>query len=857
MATTRTFRFLAGKRWFSVFLCSAVAFLIVTLLAQFTWVSQGYLTFATFISELPFELQCMVSFLAGLVISVFLTKLYVYNKNRAIIFNPMYPPITISIAFIPLFLAVISLFQNALSQFFNSDFLCRSIVQLAICFAGIAVSNLCAIFCKFYATNKAKKNQIFSQKASDKPMDLATESGLKEWLSDDSPIESNNDLDDNYKIYVKRIKDRIMQKTNASIALCGGFGVGKSSIIKCLVKELESTDFRDRKFIHCNIDCWGVNTSDITQFVLSNIIDKINNEIDMSAFKKLPEHYKEALKNGGESLKLLSIFLDEHTNPTKELESLNGVLASCNLRVLVTLQDLDRNNDATDNLNNLAALLDRLKPLESFSFVIAMEYKPEYSDIIVKVTDYREDVIPSNFTSHLQDSLECFNKRLFDHKFRLLDHPTILTYEELSTKYPLRGHRKLCQSVIQINQLILSYRVLKDVIRRVDFMWKEEGILGEVDLVTLMLIVTLRETNPSLFDLILKNYDGLMGNLNNPENKALGIKSALPSGGSQVDVSNLVDEICKGNSFDKAIIMNLFNIKQPSSSQELLVHMTCTSSREQTIINRSHNVSYLKRILLEQVPTYEVRDQDAIKDLIMAKEGDIDPLIKKLLEQPNYFASYDRFRGIFLNDSADTYKSIFEQAVTPPLEGKGISRDWLYQAFFEALTKENSVGLFTWLLENFLQNDFVMFFAYMNINDSEYNDYNMRKIKSVLQNGEHNEIIPVFVNNLERFTGELFYEMRIILCSHNSSGKEFDCSDLVRVLLNRNSVISLQYATLYFNYKCLTLDTLKTIKNKISYFDKSAFESGLEIINPEFQTVENVLAKLSNIIESRELLLAG
>uniref|UniRef100_A0A7S9IZR0 KAP NTPase domain-containing protein n=1 Tax=Shewanella eurypsychrophilus TaxID=2593656 RepID=A0A7S9IZR0_9GAMM len=76
-----------------------------------------------------------------------------------------------------------------------------------------------------------------------------------------------------------------MQNTNASIALCGVFGVGKSSIIKCLVNELESTDFRDRKFIHCNIDCWGVNTSDITQFVLSNIIDKINNEIDMSAFK--------------------------------------------------------------------------------------------------------------------------------------------------------------------------------------------------------------------------------------------------------------------------------------------------------------------------------------------------------------------------------------------------------------------------------------------------------------------------------------------------------------------------------------------------------------------------------------------
>uniref|UniRef100_A0A7S9IZI7 Uncharacterized protein n=1 Tax=Shewanella eurypsychrophilus TaxID=2593656 RepID=A0A7S9IZI7_9GAMM len=64
---------------------------------------------------------------------------------------------------------------------------------------------------------------------------------------------------------------------------------------------------------------------------------------------------------------------------------------------------MDRNNDATDNLNNLAALLDRLKPLESFSFIIAMEYKPEYSDIIVKVTDYREDVIPSNFASHIEN----------------------------------------------------------------------------------------------------------------------------------------------------------------------------------------------------------------------------------------------------------------------------------------------------------------------------------------------------------------------------------------------------------------------------------------------------------------------
>ncbi|KVX01235.1 P-loop NTPase fold protein [Shewanella frigidimarina] len=856
MATTRTLC-LVGKRWFSVFLCSVVAILTVTLLAQFTWISQGYLSFATLISGLPFKLQCMVSFLAGLAISIFLTKLYVYSKNRVFGFNLKYPPITLSVVFIILFSAVILLFQDTSNPLFHSDYFCQSIVQLAICFMGMSVNNIYAIFCKimrFFVRNRTKTNQREKIEPNDEQMKSWTDSDLEKWLNDDSPIESKEDLDDNYQFYVERIKERIIHNENTSIALCGAFGVGKSSIINCLVQELENTDIGGIKFIHCNVDCWGVNTNDITQFVLSHIIDTVNREIDMSAFKKLPAHYKEALKTGSNSIKILNIFLDEHTNPTKELGSLNDVLTSCNLRVLVTLQDLDRNNGAKDNLNNLAALLDRLRPLESFSFVIPMEYKSEYSDIIVKVTDYREDVIPSNFTRQIQNSLACFYKRLFNQKFRLLTDPSVLDYQELSKKNPFRSHGEINKSVIQINQLIPSYRVLKDVLRRVNSMWNVSGLLGEVDLVTLMLIVTLRETKPSLFDLLLENYDGLMGNLNWIRLEALGTKNNSSGNSNQVDVSKLVDDICKGNAFDKAIIINLFNLVPASGTQALHVNKNHASPTEQTIINRSDNVSYLKRILFEKVPTNEVRDQDVIKDLLMAKEGYIDSLLTKLLSQSNYFASYDRFRCVLLSKSESTYESIFKQAVESPSGSNGISRDWLYKAFFEALTKENRVSLTTWLLDNFLQNDIVMFFEYINNNESN----NQHKIKCILLDDENNAIISAAVNNLEKFTGKSFYKMGEILSPFYNMGgilspldstkKKRYFGDLVEALINRESCISLQYATLYFKHGYLDLNIFKKIHSTIEKFDDSDFSPDIENINSEFKTRAEVLERLLRII---------
>lgn len=59
------------------------------------------------------------------------------------------------------------------------------------------------------------------------------------------------------------------------------------------------------------------------------------------------------------------------------------------------------------------------------------------------------------------------------------------------------------------NQLVHSIRIMKKIMRRVDSCWTKEKLLGEVDLDTLLLTFTLRESEPDLFNAFINIYPDL------------------------------------------------------------------------------------------------------------------------------------------------------------------------------------------------------------------------------------------------------------------------------------------------------------------------------------------------------------
>jgi len=504
---------------------------------------------------------------------------------------------------------------------------------------------------------------------------LTTHDDFTTWFATDEPINSKYDLEEDYQVYVVRIFERISTDNNATppksthIALCGSHGLGKSSIINCVVNELDKNKPDKNSFIHCNINCWAVNEENIAEVVLQQVVKEAHKKIDMSAFKKLPTHYSAALGNTNNSLKILNIFLTKTVSAADELKRLNNVLMQCNLKVLITIQDLDRSNNPIPKLNNLAALLNELKPLQSFSFIIAIDNKPELSEIISKVTDYREDLIKIDFKEQLNTYLEiCVEESFKEDRER----PSYINGEKFKDlKKPLFNN-DLNSSIAHINKLIPSHRVLKNVLRRAETIWQPKKLMGEVDLEALVLIIALRETQPVLFERFIEHY------------KLIPMTTTKDNTEKEI-----LNKITDNNSFFIPII-------------EKLSKSNCPRPLKQTLNQQGFGVDYFKRILLETVPANEVSDQKIIKMLREAnKSKKVDELVENLFEKNGYCDAYLRFVNTFIKEQS-VYMKIYETALAHPAYNKELKDpyNWIYQTYIGALTSENLGKLTLLFIEN-------------------------------------------------------------------------------------------------------------------------------------------------------------
>jgi hypothetical protein len=233
---------------------------------------------------------------------------------------------------------------------------------------------------KLYASPDGKSKQLDSE-----------ELDLLHWVINESPI--NDSVFDHFShdIQAKRIASLILHDAPASIGIVGPFGSGKSCLINLLIKHL-SNDILQRSVL-CKIDGWGRASGSISNHILAMAIEKVSHHVDCLSILSLPENYRQAIGEvKAPAGAILAALLKVSHDPIAQLIKLDNLLSVAQLRLVIILEDLDRNVSDKSLKEEIPSLLDRLHNLHHVTFILAIGTEKNYSNILARICDYMEAV---------------------------------------------------------------------------------------------------------------------------------------------------------------------------------------------------------------------------------------------------------------------------------------------------------------------------------------------------------------------------------------------------------------------------------------------------------------------------------
>jgi len=176
----------------------------------------------------------------------------------------------------------------------------------------------------------------------------------------DKPVvDPENDALDHTPI-ADKIVDALVEEKHQAVALIGEYGSGKSTIINfCEVFARE----KDRGFLFCRVNPWGMASPEtVLEHILDEAIDSVSRRADVLAYRGFPDDYRQAIQATGTKLFGLPIEISRPKQPRKLLQCLNRILVGSSTRLVLCLEDLDRNHfkDSQD-LQVVEGLIDLIR----------------------------------------------------------------------------------------------------------------------------------------------------------------------------------------------------------------------------------------------------------------------------------------------------------------------------------------------------------------------------------------------------------------------------------------------------------------------------------------------------------------
>ena len=195
------------------------------------------------------------------------------------------------------------------------------------------------------------------------------------WLESDAPVEDpSNDLFE-FHVFAERIAKLVTQPQLKRVGLIGPYGSGKSTVLN-LVDHI----LRPPRILTCRVRAWGFAKEAAAAVVLREAVAELSKHMDCLSVQGLPEKYMAAMKSTTPGWVHAPLAASVADNPLQQLKRLDPLLEAINARLIIFIEDLDRNMEMPDVPTGsngrvfleVESLMDRMREVDRVSFVLAI-----------------------------------------------------------------------------------------------------------------------------------------------------------------------------------------------------------------------------------------------------------------------------------------------------------------------------------------------------------------------------------------------------------------------------------------------------------------------------------------------------
>ena len=375
---------------------------------------------------------------------------------------------------------------------------------------------------------------------------------LEAWLASDAPAEF--DFLENYSV-AKRLK-ALLDAGTRSIGLVGPFGSGKSSVVEWVGSLADSNKATQPMLIFSRHSCWGFDTSaSANHRMLTGGIAKVAAFIDTFDIRSLPDSYRQSFSLVGEWLDKTFKVVVKQREPIEQFSVLSACLREINARLVFVVEDLDRTDSRTFDIQEVLGLLQQLKEFDNLSFILTGGLTARRRIDYSKLCDHIEYLKPIDFVDASRMVClvreRCLNRAEFPHE--ILTSPD--DNEWKAERWVLLIDRDRIWPPEAVARLLNTPRAVRYALGSTYRAWK--SLFGEVDWDHLLAINVLRYAAPEAFSFVLRNWGRIKDRPANDERNAEQIRHRL-----QDDWQSSVRDV----DWDARAALALVNVILPVSS---------------------------------------------------------------------------------------------------------------------------------------------------------------------------------------------------------------------------------------------------------------------------------------------------
>ncbi len=458
-----------------------------------------------------------------------------------------------------------------------------------------------------------------------------------QWLASESPIHMSGDDYLDRSAIARRLACRFIRNRPAAsaVGLIGQFGIGKSSVVHLMKQQVEAANRGSRNKIWISeTSCWGFdNAAALLEHILDAAIQELSMRLDCLSIRGLPAAYRRAISAAGPLATLAADVLDSTTNPGTQLRRLTPLLKAADARLVIVVEDLDRNESPAFDIQQAVALLHRLKSVPHVALLLSGQPSLERARIdFVKLCEHMESLTSLSHETLWRVVQAVRLKLLKRHHF--LDaagepHRGII---EILHPYVF----DLPSAPLAIAELVQTPRLLKHILRHCEEIWST--LHGEIDFDDMLVANVLRYGAPEAFAFLLENASTLRSDLD--EASRSGQNQQMSS--RQNELKAKWESVTSDVSWNKVAVLDLIAFLFPNTDYFLGIRAPLDRLAPQGM-RHSHPIDYWERFLGETLAPGAIEDQRVLLSIRDFQNGEStrNELPARILTEPAFAMQWE------------------------------------------------------------------------------------------------------------------------------------------------------------------------------------------------------------------------